>query len=251
MDIFDKPLKFCKPADLSEKQRTSDIQKYSSTLLLEKVLLVINIIRHLTVYCTSSASRTLSSTLMQTIYITTRYGWDQNDNTISLYIPIPKANELKKEKYTLSVQARSIQFGIDDHEGVNYSFKISNLCGELLPSVSEIKLKPNRVVLRLQKKEVGKYWNDIKVKRISDVFSQVQRRIDASEDGRKQDMEDYGLPSFQDAIKGALTNASPTVKLAAEKMLSEQQQSSPQTTLNPFDISDLATPTSSSSPHSN
>ncbi|ORZ17697.1 hypothetical protein BCR42DRAFT_412325 [Absidia repens] len=192
---------------------------------------------------------------MQTIYVTSGYGWDQSDKTIILYIPIPKANELKKEKCTLSVQARILQFDADDHQGANYSFKISNLCGDLVPSVSEIKFKSNKVILHLQKKEVGKHWNDIKMKRISDVYNQMQRRIDASDNGksnqRKKDMEGYGLPSFQDAIKGAFINASPTVRQAAEKMLSEQQQSNPQSTLNPFDIADLVSSRSSSLPHSN
>ncbi|KAI8328494.1 hypothetical protein BC941DRAFT_229931 [Chlamydoabsidia padenii] len=40
------------------------------------------------------------------------------------------------------------------------------------------KFKPKRVIIYLRKKEFGKRWNDIKAKKIGDVYNQMQRQMD-------------------------------------------------------------------------
>ncbi|CAO3623814.1 unnamed protein product [Cunninghamella blakesleeana] len=113
---------------------------------------------------------------LRTIYITSNYGWTQTDTSIILYIPIQDANIIKPNQYTVELKPRSIKFYLNNHQGKNYTFKLSKLCGLIDPHKISVRLKTKKVVIYLTKIETGKQWNDIKTKSVGEVYNQIQRQ---------------------------------------------------------------------------
>ncbi|KAI8092743.1 uncharacterized protein BX664DRAFT_371563 [Halteromyces radiatus] len=180
---------------------------------------------------------------IKTVYITSHYGWDQNEKTIMVYLSIPNADTIQKENYSLDVKPRSVHLCINDHQGSNYSFKLTQLCGELESKETKIKFKPNKIVLYLQKKEIGKYWNDLKIKSVRDVYNQLERKMknDAHYQNtiRKDEKDGDGQKStLENVIHETFENKSPMSRQTAEKLL-QQTISNRYSSDDPFIISDL------------
>ncbi|KAI8060492.1 hypothetical protein BC940DRAFT_311916 [Gongronella butleri] len=168
---------------------------------------------------------------VQTILITSHYGWDQSDKHVILYIPLPQAKTLSTDQCVMTLAPRSIELLIKDHGGYNYKFKLTKLFADLDPGAHKIKLKTSKVVVYLNKKVVGKHWNDVKMKRISDVMYQLQRSDDALQTDKfgivPTDMDDrllngYGHQALKEAIKDAFQHETPLVRKAIDEKLAKQ-----------------------------
>ncbi|KAJ2962175.1 hypothetical protein NQZ79_g2673 [Umbelopsis isabellina] len=105
-----------------------------------------------------------------------RYGWDQSDLSVMLYLNIKDADTLKEEQYKLDVQPQSIEFNVwlkYNHNGANYNFKISKLAKEVVPDKSRVKLKKAQIVIFLRKSEQAKVWPELRYKSTRDVYNEL------------------------------------------------------------------------------
>ncbi|KAI8139210.1 hypothetical protein BJV82DRAFT_255144 [Fennellomyces sp. T-0311] len=117
--------------------------------------------------------RTKAST--QTIYITSGYAWGQSDQSVIIYLPIKNARLITADQYRLHVQPRAIQFDINEHEGANYNFRISQLHGLVAPDQTKVKTKESQFIIYLRKANVGRDWVDLRLKSTRDVYDELRR----------------------------------------------------------------------------
>ncbi|CAO3609248.1 unnamed protein product [Cunninghamella echinulata] len=142
---------------------------------------------------------------LRTINITSHYGWSQTDTKVELYIPVPDAKSIKPEQYTLLIQPQSLQFYVKNHQGTNYNFKISKLCNHINPNKTRTIFKTEKVVIHLAKMEIGKQWNDLKMKSVREVYNQLQRENSVNQelkctDYDKRLLNDYGYQSIKESL---------------------------------------------------
>lgn len=86
------------------------------------------------------------------------YAWDQSDKFLKIYATVPQVETINKEQVTCSFKNRSFSLHCEDVHGKNYCCEVTHLMEEIDPAGSHIKIKPNNVVIMLQKKEAGKKW---------------------------------------------------------------------------------------------
>ncbi|OZJ03693.1 Kinesin heavy chain [Bifiguratus adelaidae] len=112
-----------------------------------------------------------SEAKIQTIYITTNYGWRD------IYINIKKADEIQPDQFKLDVTERNLNLDITNHYGVHYNFKITNLEGAVIPDKTRTKasFKADQVVLILKKKEQGKEWKELRHRSIREYYHDLMR----------------------------------------------------------------------------
>ncbi|KAI9493880.1 hypothetical protein BDB00DRAFT_821114 [Zychaea mexicana] len=184
-------------------------------------------------------SRTKATT--QTIYITSGYGWDQSDQSVIIYLPIKDAKKITTEHYNLQVQPRAIQLDINEHEGVNYNFRISQLHGYVAPEQTKAKVKETRFVIYLRKAEVGKHWADLRLKTTRDVYDELKRAEDRGTINSSSNTSAAGICTTTDTTT---TTTSPSMDAVAREIYQNadndtkrtMQESWKQSNTNPFDV---------------
>ncbi|KAI8366773.1 uncharacterized protein BYT42DRAFT_142969 [Radiomyces spectabilis] len=167
----------------------------------------------------------------QTVYITSGYGWDQSSQTVTLYITVKNAHCISNDQYELNAQSKSIQLDIRDHEGANYNFKIAQLYGTIIPN--KTKIKASKVVIYLEKEEVGREWTDLRAKSTRDMYHQLER---AEKKGAVHEAPttSAGKESVQDMMNAMLQQADEKTRKMMEKSMLEAQQTFLAKKLDPF-----------------
>ncbi|CAD6216437.1 GSCOCG00004595001-RA-CDS [Cotesia congregata] len=90
----------------------------------------------------------------------TNYAWDQSDKFIKLYVTLKNVQSLSKEAVACNFSERSIDLRVMGLENRNYQLPISNLCEDIDPSKSYIKVKTDMIVVFLSKK-ASKNWTHV------------------------------------------------------------------------------------------
>ncbi|ESO92728.1 hypothetical protein LOTGIDRAFT_232875 [Lottia gigantea] len=112
----------------------------------------------------------------------TKYGWDESDKFMKLYVTSNNVHNLDKEKIRSEFTNCSVQLNIDGLNNKNYELYHSHLCEEIDPSASYHKVKTDMVLLMLKKKEVGKIW--------SHVTAVEKKKVEKSKETPDLDKED-------------------------------------------------------------
>ncbi|KAJ1457731.1 hypothetical protein M885DRAFT_514776 [Pelagophyceae sp. CCMP2097] len=91
-----------------------------------------------------------------------RYSWDQTTKAVTIYIPVAgialmvdrNAAEVKTD-----LEDRAFTFRLRDDKGAVSELKIPNLCQKINVATSKMRIKPDRVQLKLVKAAEGVEWS--------------------------------------------------------------------------------------------
>lgn len=80
------------------------------------------------------------------------YCWDQSNKFVKLYITLNNVQNLTKESVACNFTNRSLDLRVLNLENRNYQLPINNLCEEIIPEESYVKVKNDMIVVFLAKK---------------------------------------------------------------------------------------------------
>lgn len=80
------------------------------------------------------------------------YCWDQSNKFVKLYITLNNVQNLPKESVACQFTNRSLDLRVFNLENRNYQLPINNLCEEIDPEQSYVKVKTDMIVVFLAKK---------------------------------------------------------------------------------------------------
>ncbi|KAL7315079.1 hypothetical protein PS15m_006577 [Mucor circinelloides] len=116
-----------------------------------------------------------SKAQIQTIYITTGFAWNQTSTSIIIYVNFKDAGMLSKDNCSIHTTPRSLEFNIFNHNGAHYKFKINQLYSFIHPEKSSFKLKENKIVITLTKKNHDSVWLDLRMKSTQKTYQELER----------------------------------------------------------------------------
>ncbi|XP_057325031.1 calcyclin-binding protein [Microplitis mediator] len=90
----------------------------------------------------------------------TNYAWDQSDKFIKLYVTLKNVQSLPKEAVYCDFKERSMDLRVMGLDNRNYQLPISNLCEDIEPSKSYVKVKTDMIAVFLSKK-APKNWSHV------------------------------------------------------------------------------------------
>eukprot|EP01017_Pseudomicrothorax_dubius_P018141 TRINITY_DN2018_c0_g1_i2.p1 TRINITY_DN2018_c0_g1~~TRINITY_DN2018_c0_g1_i2.p1 ORF type:complete len:214 (-),score=53.59 TRINITY_DN2018_c0_g1_i2:83-724(-) len=90
----------------------------------------------------------------------TKYSFENESDHVKVYILLDGIGEVGKEGVKCDFTERSFDLKIHGYQGKNWRMIIRNLCGDIVPGTSELRLKKNSIVLIL-KKSGTKYWDSL------------------------------------------------------------------------------------------
>eukprot|EP00558_Chaetoceros_sp_UNC1202_P004913 CAMPEP_0197246910 /NCGR_PEP_ID=MMETSP1429-20130617/23533_1 /TAXON_ID=49237 /ORGANISM="Chaetoceros sp., Strain UNC1202" /LENGTH=288 /DNA_ID=CAMNT_0042707683 /DNA_START=42 /DNA_END=908 /DNA_ORIENTATION=- len=156
---------------------------------------------------TTMAPAPISSTLK---YIRIdRFSFDAgsyNSPTVSVYISLPGIGSIpnKKEQISCTFTSASFDLTIHDFNGKNYRLLKDNLDKDIDPDKSKYLVKPNKIIIKLQKvkSEYGSYdsWTDLTAKKTKQSKSKASSDPSASIMELMKDMYDDGDDSMKKMI---------------------------------------------------
>ena len=108
------------------------------------------------------------------------YAWDQTNEFIKLYVTLSNVQSLPKEAVICHFKDRSIDLHVQGLENKNYELTINNLCEDIDPKKSYVKVKTDMIIIYLSKK----------AKRSWSCVTSVEKRL--------KDTKDSSLPNVGD-----------------------------------------------------
>ena len=75
--------------------------------------------------------------------------------TVKVYVELPHVHEIPSDDIRFSVAERNCLLLIRDMNSVNHRLRLDPTWGYIVPSECDIKVKKNKIIIRLVKKEVG------------------------------------------------------------------------------------------------
>jgi calcyclin binding protein len=117
----------------------------------------------------ASSSSTFSSTKYKSIDTFSFDSGSYNSPTVTIYIPFTNIGSHPKSNIQCNFTKSSFDLTIIDLEGGNYRLLKDNLEHDIDPKESVMKIKPNKIILKLQKvkSDYGMYdtWNELTSKK--------------------------------------------------------------------------------------
>lgn len=87
------------------------------------------------------------------------YSWDQSDKFVKFYISnLKNVRALSPEAIVTNMTSKSVNVKVCNLDGKNHVFEIKELCDEIVPENSSVKVKTDMVVIFLAKAAEGKTW---------------------------------------------------------------------------------------------
>ncbi|XP_050389782.1 calcyclin-binding protein [Patella vulgata] len=148
----------------------------------------------------------------------TKYGWDESDKFMKLYITFDNVQSLDKDNVKSEFTDKSIYLSVDGLNNKNYEVQINNLCEEIDASKSYHKIKSDMVLVMLKKKNEGKTWFHV-------TASEKKKAESAKPKPDDKDMEDpqAGMMSL---LKKMYEEGDDEMKRTIAKSMSESQNKS-------------------------
>ncbi|OAD60752.1 Calcyclin-binding protein, partial [Eufriesea mexicana] len=88
------------------------------------------------------------------------YGWDQSGTMIKLYVTLKNVHQLPKEAVSCKFTEKSLDLHVVGLDNKNYNLAINNLCEDIDPDNSTVKIKTDTLVVSLAKK-IAKHWSHV------------------------------------------------------------------------------------------
>ena len=115
------------------------------------------------------------------------YAWDQTDKFVKIYVTLKNVQSLAQESIICNFTERSMELRVLGLDSKNYLLSIINLCEEIDPEKSSLKVKNDLIVIFLAKKS-SINWSHV---------TGIEKRIKESKaplvpDGAEDEMSDPG-----------------------------------------------------------
>ena len=141
------------------------------------------------------------------------YSFDQENMKVILYIKLDDIINLEKKNIEISFEKRSFDLKIKNYRKKNFRLKIEKLDGEIIPEKSLMKIKKNYVILKMVKKNIGK-WNQVYFKKV----------FNAREHINKKDPQKGLMDMMKKMYDQGDSNMKKTISEAFTKSLEEQSK---------------------------
>jgi len=92
----------------------------------------------------------------------TSYSWDQENDTVKILVSLDNVGTLPPE--SIQVEFKSNAVDIKVHGLNNQNYRFSRVLNEIAPEECSYKIRANRIVLALKKKETG-HWDKLESKK--------------------------------------------------------------------------------------
>jgi len=92
----------------------------------------------------------------------TSYSWDQTNDTVKILVSLDNVGTLSPENVQVEFKLNTVDIKVHGLNNQNYRF--SRTLNEITPEECSFKIRPNRIVLALKKKETG-HWDKLESKK--------------------------------------------------------------------------------------
>ncbi|KAK6196188.1 hypothetical protein SNE40_001459 [Patella caerulea] len=145
----------------------------------------------------------------------TKYGWDESDKFMKLYITFNNVQSLDKDNIKSEFTDKSMYLSVDGLNNKNYEVQINNLCDQIDASKSYHKIKSDMVLVMLKKKNEGKTWSHV-------TASEKKKAESAKPNPDDKDMEDPQA-GMMNLLKKMYEEGDDEMKRTIAKSMSESQ----------------------------
>ncbi|XP_015596983.1 calcyclin-binding protein [Cephus cinctus] len=143
------------------------------------------------------------------------YAWDQSDKYIKLYVTLKNVQSLPKEAVFCNFTDKSIDLHVLGLDNRNYQLPINNLCEEIDPEKSYIKVKSDMIAIFLAK-TTSKNWSHV---------TGVEKKITEAKAPSVPSMEEDSDPgaSLMNLMKKMYQDGDDEIKKTIAKAWTESQ----------------------------
>ena len=132
-----------------------------------------------------------------------------NSPSVTIYIMLSNIGTLNKSQINCSFTKTSFDLTISDFDGANYRLLKDNLEHEINPEESKMKIKANKIIIKLQKvkSEYGSYdsWNELTSKKSKTEAKKKKENPASSIMDLMKDMYDKGDDNMKKMIGETMT----------------------------------------------
>lgn len=142
------------------------------------------------------------------------HGWDQTDKFVKIYVPLQNVQSLPAENVVCKYTDRSVHLRVLGLDNRNHDLLINNLCEEIVPENSSVKVKNDNIIVSLAKK-VCKNWS---------FMTEVEKRLKESKNTVPQmDKDDDPSASMMNIMKKMYNEGDDDMKRMIAKAWTESQ----------------------------